>query len=726
VKIVDFGIARVMSKESQQVTSTGIAVGTPEYMSPEQFAGDTLDARTDIYSLALVGYHVLTGGHAFGSGTTTDHLLARLTQPPRRLTSVKPDVPWPDSLQRVFDKALSADPAQRYSDVLDFARQFTEAVAELPVTTTEEHYLSAMMNRRLTPPRVFTPARGVPTVDSRIGNTDTPTSPTAAGDWEESGPAVALTTPSGERPTEQIPPGVLMGAGGRVSGGTLPPDEVANGASDTSDEPTLSMPTTRKKSRTGLFVGGGILVAAAGAAALMMRPSESVAPDSVAAPPAQVAAPDSARVDSARAPVAAVPDSAATPAAGTSAAGMALDSAVARMRGGIVAISSSEGRGTGFLADTVRGTGLVVTSTTFVPGDSTVDVQIDGSTRLRGRVAASDRAAGLAVVAVALRPWSGYRALPVGGDSLVKAGDSLVALGSSFTSGTVRRTAARAGDDGKTRPSLNITRADAGRPVVSAAPSVVAVATQRGGQATFAMAPAIDAVVRSAHARVTRDGYTPPNATVLPAWPSPAYPSDALREASRKDTLDLAPYRASAQGFRVFVMTPPVLAWRDSTIARTKAFWSSPFQLNKYEFELYDPIQAWAGFRPTINERRPVIVLSVVPDGVPQLVYRRFPELSDPKNDRVDVRSARLIRDGDQIIPLDSARFSAVVNAKDYQDKKRPVREERVLVFRLDDFAKTGAYSVEIASSGGGRPVNLVLPQAVLDAVRRDAARWRR
>ena len=724
VKIVDFGIARVMSKESQQVTSTGIAVGTPEYMSPEQFAGDTLDARTDIYSLALVAYHVLTGEHAFGSGTTTDHLLARLTQPPRRLTSVKSDVQWPDSLQTVFDKALSADPAQRYSDVLDFARQFMESVTELPVTTTEEHYLSAMVNRRLTPPRVFTPARGVPTVDGRISGTDTPTGATAAaGDWDDSGAAVALTTPSGERPTESIPSGVLMGAGGRVSGGT---DDNIGIASGSSDETTLSMPTTpRKKSRTGLFVGGGILVAAAAAAAFVMRPSDSVEPDSAAAPPVQALAPDSARVDSARAAVAAALDSAAPPAASTSATAVALDSAVARMRGGIVGILSSEGRGTGFLADTARGTGLVVTSAALVPGDSTVDVQVDGSTRLRGRVAAADRSAGLAVVAVALRPWSGFRALPVGGDSLVKAGDSLAALGSSFTSGTVRRTAARAGDDGKPRPSLTISRADVGRAIVSATPSVVAVATQRGGQSTFSMAPAIEAVVRSARARVTKDGYTPPNAAVLPAWPLPSYPSDALREASRKDTLDLVPYRASAQGFRVFVMTPPVLAWRDSTIARTKAFWSSPFQLNKYEFELYDPIQAWSGFRSTVAERRPVIVLSVVPDGVPQLVYRRFPELSDPKNDRVDVRSARLVRDGETIVALDSARFPAVVNTKDYQDKKRAVREERVMVYRLDDFAKTGAYSVEIASSGGGRPVNLVLPQAVLDAVRKDAARWR-
>jgi hypothetical protein len=54
------------------------------------------------------------------------------------------------------------------------------------------------------------------------------------------------------------------------------------------------------------------------------------------------------------------------------------------------------------------------------------------------------------------------------------------------------------------------------------------------------------------------------------------------------------------------------------------------------------------------------------------------------------------------------------------------VREERLLVFRLDDFATPGAYSVEIVGSGDKKPVNVVLPQALLDAVRRDAARWRR
>jgi serine/threonine-protein kinase len=365
VKIVDFGIARVMSKESQQLTSTGIAVGTPEYMSPEQFAGDVLDARTDIYSLALVGYHVLTGTHAFGSGTTTDHLLARLTQPPRRLSTVKPDVTWPVSLQAVFDKALSADPAARYADVLDFARDFTEAVAELPVTTTEEHYLSVIATRRLTPPRVFTPARGVPTMDLPIGGaTEAPTDGTAAeGDWEEGDSAIAVTTPSGEQNTDSIP--ALTGAGARFSsGGDTPTDttgRVAVGAGGYGDESTLAMPVTggsrKPKSRLPLLLGGGALIAIA-VAVVALRPGASKAPEA----PAAIAPP--VAVDSSRPKTdSAVPAPAARhqgrfdsggPAASPT-SGLALDSAVTRMRGGVVGVLSSEGRWYGLSGRHVEG-----------------------------------------------------------------------------------------------------------------------------------------------------------------------------------------------------------------------------------------------------------------------------------------------------------------------------------------------------------------------------------
>ncbi|HTD62013.1 MAG TPA: serine/threonine-protein kinase, partial [Gemmatimonadaceae bacterium] len=61
VKVVDFGIAKASQNEAQKVTKTGLVVGTPEYMSPEQLAGDKLDGRSDVYSLGLVTFVMLTG-----------------------------------------------------------------------------------------------------------------------------------------------------------------------------------------------------------------------------------------------------------------------------------------------------------------------------------------------------------------------------------------------------------------------------------------------------------------------------------------------------------------------------------------------------------------------------------------------------------------------------------------------------------------------------------------
>jgi eukaryotic-like serine/threonine-protein kinase len=65
VKVVDFGIAKASSSDAQKVTKTGLVVGTPEYMSPEQLAGDKLDGRSDIYSLGLVAFNCLTGALPF-------------------------------------------------------------------------------------------------------------------------------------------------------------------------------------------------------------------------------------------------------------------------------------------------------------------------------------------------------------------------------------------------------------------------------------------------------------------------------------------------------------------------------------------------------------------------------------------------------------------------------------------------------------------------------------
>jgi hypothetical protein len=137
VKVVDFGIAKAAGSEAQNVTRTGMVVGTPEYMSPEQLSGDKLDGRSDLYSLGLVTFNMLTGKLPFPSDTTQSAMIMRLTDRPRPLAFMKGDVTWPAELQAVMDRVLERDASLRYPKARDFGRALVEAarlVATRPST----------------------------------------------------------------------------------------------------------------------------------------------------------------------------------------------------------------------------------------------------------------------------------------------------------------------------------------------------------------------------------------------------------------------------------------------------------------------------------------------------------------------------------------------------------------------------------------------------------------
>jgi eukaryotic-like serine/threonine-protein kinase len=127
VKLVDFGIAKAIAgDQGQRVTKTGFVVGTPEYMSPEQLAGDPIDGRSDQYSLALVFYRLITGQLPFEGTSIQETLVKRLTDPPRPLALARPEGKFPAGLQGVMDRALARQPAQRYPSVVAFVDALRE------------------------------------------------------------------------------------------------------------------------------------------------------------------------------------------------------------------------------------------------------------------------------------------------------------------------------------------------------------------------------------------------------------------------------------------------------------------------------------------------------------------------------------------------------------------------------------------------------------------------
>jgi len=131
VKVVDFGIAKAANNVAQKVTKTGLVVGTPEYMSPEQLAGDKLDGRSDIYALGLVTFNMLTGRLPFPAETVQESMIMRLTEQPRTLGEMRPEVRWSNEVQATLDRALQRDAAARYQSASEFGRDLARAVERM-------------------------------------------------------------------------------------------------------------------------------------------------------------------------------------------------------------------------------------------------------------------------------------------------------------------------------------------------------------------------------------------------------------------------------------------------------------------------------------------------------------------------------------------------------------------------------------------------------------------
>ncbi|NUP56150.1 MAG: protein kinase [Gemmatimonadaceae bacterium] len=119
--VMDFGLAkeRRAGAELQKLTATGIILGTPEFMSPEQLRGRPLDARTDVYSLALMTFEMLTGTLPFTGRTQQEMMISRLRNEPTHLRAV--DRELPEAMEHVLLKAMSRDADARYPSATEFA-----------------------------------------------------------------------------------------------------------------------------------------------------------------------------------------------------------------------------------------------------------------------------------------------------------------------------------------------------------------------------------------------------------------------------------------------------------------------------------------------------------------------------------------------------------------------------------------------------------------------------
>lgn len=127
--VMDFGLAKERRAEGElrKLTATGIILGTPAFMSPEQLRGKPIDTRSDIYALGLMTYEMLTGKLPFQGRTQQEMVIARLRSEPIPLREARPDLDLPEPVERVLIKAMQRFPADRYQTAVEFAQAFTAA-----------------------------------------------------------------------------------------------------------------------------------------------------------------------------------------------------------------------------------------------------------------------------------------------------------------------------------------------------------------------------------------------------------------------------------------------------------------------------------------------------------------------------------------------------------------------------------------------------------------------
>jgi serine/threonine-protein kinase len=131
--LADFGVAHAIEEASRgpRLTSTGVGVGTPGYMAPEQLAGERdVDARADVYALGVLGYEMLAGEPPFAGSSARAIVAAQFTRTPKPLTEARPDVP--PQVSAAIAKALAREPDARFPSAAEFRDALTASVPPRP------------------------------------------------------------------------------------------------------------------------------------------------------------------------------------------------------------------------------------------------------------------------------------------------------------------------------------------------------------------------------------------------------------------------------------------------------------------------------------------------------------------------------------------------------------------------------------------------------------------
>jgi S1-C subfamily serine protease len=412
----------------------------------------------------------------------------------------------------------------------------------------------------------------------------------------------------------------------------------------------------------------------------------------------------------------------------------------AKYRSGVFTVIGAA-RGTGFLVDSA---GLVVTNAHLVVGAEDVRVQIDSATKVYATPVVTDADKDIAVLAINMRHCGACAVLPLFDSSksaAPAAGDRVLALGSPLNQLSVMSIGIISSASASAIMSdAGVNWLNTGGPLVnldgfviglnSTKETQLALADVGAGPRVASSVPAgqvADAVQRARNALPSL-GAQAPSDSLLPVLPTDPFPKAPIDAVSALADLDLHLYRTGDGPFRVLIMTPQIMAWRQVQADKALADRKQHDPRKAAQWRRIDPIEGWRDWHDYLDDRRAVIIVNVMPDGA------AFPFYDADKLRNFDAgnfKSMVITRDGVPIIPVEEVRIPAVLNVDEMRASGRQIPMQGIYVYRIRDFAPravgtTATYVIRIVDAAqGGKPVSIPVQPATIEQLWKDFTPYR-
>lgn len=401
---------------------------------------------------------------------------------------------------------------------------------------------------------------------------------------------------------------------------------------------------------------------------------------------------------------------------------------------GVFTVWGTEGRGTGFLADS---NGLVITNAHVVRNSSDIRVTIDSVTKVRARVLAIDPKLDIAVLGINKSRCAKCVVLPMFDTSrgpLASAGERVMAIGSPFNRTSMLSIGIVNSTDAQSVTSdVSISYLNSGGPLLNLDGDVIAVNTFRDevrpGEPRISNSlpvTAIQNVLNAARDSIAALSSNPPTDSLLPIVPKDPFPAEPIAAIAALPEVDTRKYRQDVEDFKLFVMTPQVMGWRQAQATAKLAEMRKKGQAKSVVDDDIDPIQAWRDWDDYLVTRKAVVVFNVVPTST-DFPFYDVDKVIDADGGNGSFLDMKLYRDGVEVTPVERIRIPATLSGPGRRAAGREIPYQGIYVYRPEDFgpkpdgsAPVFTVSVWGAAKSNKAPQRVPLDKKIVEVALRD------